>query len=183
MKKCIKMKKLILFSVVGLFLASCAGNDKERYKFEEERVLDLETGDEYYFKNLDTMTVVHIDGVTEPVTVESTPFAENAALAEMMENYRENLANRKQELLQEQKEIIQQQRIERYEAYNDEELMDYFDKLHEEEEPFERQMDVITELVRREVIGEADAPKLLEVDISEVDFDVSIADVAEEEGN
>lgn len=169
------MKKLILFSVVIIFLASCAGNDEDRYKFEDERVLDLETGDEYYFKNLDTMTVVHIDGATEPVTVESTPFFENDALEEMMNNYRENLAIRKQELLQEQKEIIEQQRIERYAAYSDEELMDHFDKLHEEEVPFERQMDIITELVRRKVIGEADAPKLLEVNVSEVDFDVSIA--------
>ncbi|MEX2567902.1 MAG: hypothetical protein WD431_18285 [Cyclobacteriaceae bacterium] len=166
------MRKLVLFSLVGLFLTSCSKNDEERFIFEEERILDVETGDEYHLKNMDTMTVVHIDGMTEPITVSSTPFAESEKLEKMMAAYKKKIDERKENLIKKQKEIIKEQRIDRYAEYDNEELMNHYNELHSNDAPFEQQMDVVIELVRREEVLEIDVANLLEVDSSQVDFDL-----------
>ncbi|MEX2513013.1 MAG: hypothetical protein WD398_08910 [Cyclobacteriaceae bacterium] len=166
------MRKLILFSLVGLLLSSCSKNDEERFIFEEERILDVETGDEYHLKNRDTMTVVHIDGMTEPITVRSTPFAESEELKKMLAAYAKKIDGRKENLLIKQKEIIKEQRMERFAKYDDEALMNHFNELHRNDAPFEQQMDVVIELVRREKVLEIDVANLLEVDSSQVDFDL-----------
>ncbi|MBD3628080.1 hypothetical protein [Cyclobacterium sp.] len=163
---------LILLTFFTFLLGACSGEKKDRYQFKEEMVLDTETGDEYLLKNADTMTVVHIDGTSEPITVNSTPFAGSEELNEMMENYRANLQERKEELLAKEKARIKQERKERYAAYSDEELEAKFEELHENGAPFEQQMDIVAELVNREVILEIDAAELLEIDPEDIDMDM-----------
>ncbi|MFO7823360.1 MAG: hypothetical protein R6V72_05435 [Cyclobacterium sp.] len=168
------LRYLIITAFAISFTAACSGDNKDRYQFEEESVLDTETGDEYILKNADTMTVVHIDGTSEPVTVSSTPFYESEELNEMMETYKANLEERKEQLLANEKERIKNERKERYADYSDEELMDQFNEMHENEAPFEQQMDIVAELVNREVILKIDASELLEIDPEDLDFDITV---------
>lgn len=166
------MKRLLILSLMGLYLAACSGNKKDRFVFEEERILDVETGDEYYLNKMDTLTIVNIEGETSEIEVTASPFYESEELQEMIERYRSTLAERKEKLLLEKKNQIKEQRIERYSSYDDKDLLDYFNQLHEEEAPYEQQMDVMAELVRREVVLEIDASKLMEVDSAMLDFDI-----------
>lgn len=152
--------------------AACSSNNEDRYIFEAERVLDTETGDEYYLKNPDTMTVVHIDGVSEPVTVSSTPFAGSEEFEQMMSRYQDNLEAREDSLLMVKKEQIKQTRRERYAEYNDDELMERFNTIKDKGAPFAQQMDVMAELVRREVVLEIDVPDIMEIDPEDIDMDI-----------
>ncbi|WP_162343129.1 hypothetical protein [Cyclobacterium salsum] len=173
-------KNIITILTLILITAACSSEKEERYIYETDRVLDSETGDEYYFKNLDTMTVVHIDGVSEPVTVSSTPFAGSEEFKKMMTQYRENLEAREDSLLMAKKEQIKKNRTERYAEYNDDELMERFNTLKDEEAPFAQQMDVMAELVRREVVLEIDVPEIMEIGPEDIDMNI---DYQPEEGN
>ena len=162
-----------------LIMASCSGEKEDRYIFETERILDTESGDTYYVKNPDTLTVVHIDGVAEPVTVSSTPFAESEELKQLMDRYEEKLEARKDSVLREQKAQIRENRKQRYAAYSDDELMNRFNKLKEEGAPFAQQMDLMAELVRREVVLEIDLPEILDIDPEDIDMDIDYNPEAE----
>ncbi|SHN21895.1 hypothetical protein SAMN04488057_11159 [Cyclobacterium lianum] len=166
------VRNILIFTSAVFLFAACSGENEDRYQFEGESVLDTETGDEYILENPDTMTVVHIDGTSEPITVSSTPFAESEELNQMMEKYRANMEKRKEELLAKEKARIKNEREERYADFSDEELEEEFRKLHENDAPFEQQMDIVAELVNREVILEIDAAELLEIDPKDVDMDV-----------
>ncbi|MDN3688976.1 hypothetical protein [Cyclobacterium jeungdonense] len=165
-------KNIITILTLILITAACSSEKEDRYIYETDRVLDSETGDEYYFKNLDTMTVVHIDGVSEPVTVSSTPFAGSEAFEKMMTQYQKNLEAREDSLLMVKKEQIKQNRMERYAEYSDDELMERFNNLKEVGGSFTQQMDVMAELVRREVVLEIDVPEIMEIDPADIDMDV-----------
>lgn len=173
------INKIGILALIIMALA-CSSDKEDRYIFEAERVVDTETGDEYYLKSPDTMTVVHIDGVSEPVTVSSTPFAGSEELEKMMDRYQENLEAREDSLLMVKKKQIKQNRMERYAEYNDDELMERFNTLKDEEAPFAQQMDVMAELVRRELVLEIDVPEIMEINPEDIDMDI---DYQPEEGN
>lgn len=173
-------KNILTILALILLSTACSSEKEDRYIFETDRVLDSETGDEYYFKNLDTMTVVHIDGVSEPVTVTSTPFAGSEELEKMMKKYQENLEAREDSLLKVKKKQIKQNRMDRYAEYTDDELMERFNTLKDEGASFAQQMDVMAELVRREVVLEVDVAKIMEIDPVTIDMDV---DYQQEEVN
>ncbi|WP_375586005.1 hypothetical protein [Cyclobacterium xiamenense] len=162
-----------LWTLALLFLtASCSGEKEDRYIFETDRIVDTESGDTYYVKNPDTLTVVNIDGVAEPVTVSSTPFAESNQLKQMMDRYEQKLQARKDSVLQAQKAQIKENRKERYADYSDDELMNRFNELKEEGAPFAQQMDMMAELVRREVVLQIDLPEILDIDPEDIDMDI-----------
>ncbi len=165
------INKIGILALIVIAVA-CSSDKEDRYIFEAERVVDTETGDEYYLKSPDTMTVVHIDGVSEPVTVSSTPFAGSEELEKMMDRYMETLQKRKDSLLEQENERIRQQREERYAEYSDDELMERFNTLHEEDANFEQEMDIVAELVRREVVLEIDVPEILEIDPEDIDMNI-----------
>lgn len=152
---------------------SCTNRSAEdRFIFEDERILDMETGDEYYINKMDTLTLVNIEGESSEIVVTATPFSDSDELDRMMASYKEKLTERKDALYKDQKEKIKAERAERYAEYDDQELLALFNKIHREEDPYEKQMDVIAELVRREAVLETDAAKLLEVDTVILDFDI-----------
>lgn len=152
---------------------SCTNRSAEdRFIFEDERILDMETGDEYYINKMDTLTLVNIEGESSEIIVTATPFSDSDELDKMMASYKEKIAERKDALYKDQKEKIKAERAERYAEYDDQELLTLFNKMHSEEDPYEKQMDVIAELVRREAVLETDAAKLLEVDTVILDFDI-----------
>lgn len=167
------MKKLLIgLTFISLVVACNNKSEEERFIFEEERVLDMETGNEYYVNNMDTLTVVNIEGETSNIVVTEAPFSDREELEEMLKAHKEKLLDRKEAALEEQKERIKKERAERYAEYDDQELLRLFNEMHEEDRPYEQQLDVITELVRREAILETDAAKLLEVDTVTLDFDI-----------
>jgi hypothetical protein len=172
-KKIKIMKNLWIGIVLFSFLASCNNRSTEdRFIFEEERILDMETGDEYYINKMDTLTLVNVDGETSEIVVTATPFYDNREWIEMMQNYKDKLSDRKGALLDDQKEKIKAERAARYAQYDDQELLALFNEMHRKDDPYEQQMDVITELIRRNAVLETDAAKLLEVDSVTLDFDI-----------
>lgn len=167
------MKKLWIAIILLTVIFSCTNRSSEdRFIFEEERILDMETGDEYYINKMDTLTLVNIEGESSEIVVTATPFSESEELDRMMAAYKERITERKEILVNEQKEKIKAERAERYSEYDDQELLALFNKMHKEESPYEKQMDVITELVRRDAVLETDAAKLLEVDTVILDFGI-----------
>ena len=167
------MKNLLIVILLFSFMFGCTNRPAEdRFIFEEERILDMETGDEYYLNKMDTLTLVNIEGESSEIVVTATPFSGSEELDEMMMAYKEKLTERKDVLVKEQKEKIKAERAERYAQYDDQELLAYFNELHKKESPYVQQMDVITELVRRDAVLETDAAKLLEVDSVTLDFDI-----------
>lgn len=167
------MKKLWIAIIMLSISFSCTNRSAEdRFIFEDERILDMETGDEYYINKMDTLTLVNIEGESSEIVVTATPFSDSDELDRMMASYKEKLTERKDALYKDQKEKIKAERAERYAEYDDQELLALFNKIHREEDPYEKQMDVIAELVRREAVLETDAAKLLEVDTVILDFDI-----------
>lgn len=167
------MKKLWIAIILLSITFSCTNRSAEdRFIFEDERILDMETGDEYYINKMDTLTLVNIEGESSEIVVTATPFSDSDELDRMMASYKEKLTERKDALYKDQKEKIKVERAERYAEYDDQELLALFNKIHREEDPYEKQMDVIAELVRREAVLETDAAKLLEVDTVILEFDI-----------
>jgi len=167
------MKKLWIAIILLTVIFSCTNRSSEdRFIFEEERIVDMETGDEYYINKMDTLTLVNIEGESSEIVVTATPFSESEELDRMMAAYKERITERKEILVNEQKEKIKAERAERYSEYDDQELLALFNKMHKEDSPYEKQMDVITELVRRDAVLEKDAAKLLEVDTVILDFGI-----------
>jgi hypothetical protein len=165
------MKNLGILALSILITTSCQQKGSEdRFVFEEERVLDMETGDEYYLQSMDTLTVVNIDGETSQIIVTAAPFSDKEELDLMISNYKEKIADRKDEIFSEQKTKIIDERKTRYEAYSNEELLAYFNKIHQEDAPYGQQMDVMAELVKREAVLELDVPTLLEIDTAKIDL-------------
>lgn len=167
------MKKLWIAIIMLTVIFSCTNRSTEdRFIFEDERIVDIETGDEYYINKMDTLTIVNIEGESSEIIVTATPFSESDELDRMMAAYKERITERKETLVTEQKEKIKAQRAERYSQYDDQELLALFNKMHKDERPYELQMDVIAELVRRDAVLETDVAKLLEVDTVTLDFEI-----------
>lgn len=167
------MKKLGISIILFASIFSCTNRSSEdRFIFEEERILDMETGNEYYINKMDTLTLVNVEGESSEIVVTATPFSESDELDRMMAAYKEKITERKEILVNGQKEKIKAERAERYAEYDDQELLALFNKMHKEDSAYEKQMDVITELVRRDAVLETDAAKLLEVDTVILDFGI-----------
>lgn len=167
------MKKLWIAIIMLTVIFSCTNRSTEdRFIFEDERIVDIETGDEYYINKMDTLTIVNIEGESSEIVVTATPFSESDELDRMMAAYKERITERKETLVTEQKEKIKAERAERYSQYDDQELLTLFNKMHKDERPYEQQMDVIAELVRRDAVLETDVAKLLEVDTVTLDFEI-----------
>ncbi len=166
------MKKTCLMLMSAGILLSCSSPKEDRYVFEEERILDTETGDEYYLNKMDTLTVVNIEGETSEIVVSAAPFYEHEEMDRMIADYKASISDRKERILEDKKKFLREQRKERYASYDDEALLKRFNELHAEDADFDKQMDVMAELVRREVVVEKDAPGLLEVEDVVLDFDI-----------
>ncbi|MCC5938708.1 MAG: hypothetical protein JJU34_15615 [Lunatimonas sp.] len=171
------MKTLGIIALSVLTFTSCQKNTTEdRFVFEEERILDLETGDEYYLQNMDTLTVVNIEGEASQIVVSAAPFSDSEELEFLIASYKEKISDRKEDMFTEQKSKIIDERKARYEEYSDEELLAFFNQIHKDDAPYGQQMDVMAELVKREAVLEIDVPKLLEIDTAKVDFNASYTD-------
>lgn len=168
------MKKLILSVFVSMIMLACTTpkTDEDRFVYQEDRIVDTETGDEYILEDETTYTVIHPDGEREVVQREEAPFFGTEGLDEYLRQYGDRVTERKEAAMQEYKTRIKAARQERYAQYTDDQLMQRFNRLHEEDAPYEEQMDVMAELVERGVVGEDEVPGLLEVDAREIDFDI-----------
>jgi len=168
------MKKIVLSVFVSLIMLACTTpkSEEDRFVYEEDRIVDTETGDEYTLEDESTYIVTHPDGERERVTREEAPFYGTEGLEEYMRQYSDRLAQRKETALEEHKTRIKAARQERYAQYNDEQLLQRFNQLHRDEAPYEEQMDVMAELVERGVVGEDEVPGMLEVDARDINFDI-----------
>lgn len=167
------MKKSILIIISGIILYACSpSSEEDRYTYEDGAITDTETGDIYKMEKHDTLTIVHIDGTSEEIVVTDAPFYGSEEAEKFINAEEERIKAREQALLKEKKAMIKEERKQRYAEFDDEELMDEFSRLHKEGAPFAHQMDVIIELVDRKAIGKEEAPALLEVDTSKLDFEI-----------
>lgn len=172
------MKKLILIALCAAVMTGC-GQDKpveERYVYEGEKVVDVETGDEYLLEDENVVTVIHTDGSRETVAVEETPFYGTAVSDEYFAELQKNLTVRKERILEEKKNKMKDQRRAKYEGLSDEELLDRFKESHQKNEDMAKQMEMMSELVERGVVNTEDAPNLLEVPMSEINLEPEVAD-------
>ena len=168
------MKKLMLSVFVSALMLACTTpkTDEDRFVYQEDRIVDMETGDEYILEDEATYTVIHPDGEREEVAIEDAPFYGTEGLDEYLRQYSDRIAQRKQEAMENYKMRIKEVRQMRYSEFSDKELMQKFNQLHKEDAPYEEQMDVMAELVERGVVGEDEAPGLLEIDAADLDFDI-----------
>ncbi|WP_143961757.1 hypothetical protein [Litoribacter populi] len=168
------MKKIImsLFSVAILFSCAQQQSEEDRFEYENDRIVDTQTGDEYMIDDQDSYVVIHPDGEQETVTYEETPFYGTEAADEFLERYNNRMMERKETLMIEQKNKIKQARKDRYAEYSDQELVKQFNKLHQDLAPYEQQMDIMAELVERGAVTEEEAVELMEVDQADLNFDI-----------
>lgn len=163
---------MTIFAASAILL-SCNSNNQQqedRFVFEGERVLDTETGDEYYLRNLDTLTVVNIEGESNEIVVTEAPFSDSDELKTMISNYKGMLAERKEDILEDETSKIIHERKERFSGYSDDQLLEHFNTIHKEGAPYYQQMDVMAELVSRDVVLEIDVPRLMEIDTAQLDL-------------
>ncbi len=175
------MKKLILIALCAAVMTACGGDKpvEERYVYEGEKVVDVDTGDEYVLEDDDVVTVIHTDGTRETMTAEETPFYGTTVSDEYFAELSNQLAGRKEKILEEKKNKLKAERRAKYEALSDEELMERFKESHQKGEDMGKQMEMMSELVERGVVGTEDAPNLLEVPMSEINFEPEVADVSD----
>jgi peroxiredoxin len=175
------MKKIVLFTLGIAFLASCAQEKsvEERYLYEGEKIVDVETGDEYIMEEEEKITIVHTDGTMEKVAIDETPFYGTALSDEYVKSLEANLAERKRKLLVEKKNQLKEVRRSRYADISDDELLKQFQQAHEDGLDMSRQMDMMAELIDRGVVNSEEAPGLLEISPEMIDLDIEI-DIEEE---
>jgi hypothetical protein len=168
------MKKLVLSVFVSLIMLACTTpkSEEDRFVYEEDRIVDTETGDEYTLEDESTYIVTHPDGEQERVTREEAPFYGTEGLDEYIRQQSDRMTQRKEAAMEEQKARIKAARAERYAQYTDDQLLQRFNTKHEQNAPYEEQMDIMAELVERGVVGEDEVPGMLEVDARDIDFDI-----------
>ena len=175
------MKKVALILISSMLLASCAKEKsvEERYVYDVDKVIDIETGDEYFLEDDGEITVVYSDGKREKIPVEDVPFFESSLSDEFMRSLEANLEQRKQRILEEKKEQIKEVRRSRYANISDEELLRLFQQAHKDGLDLSRQMDMIAELIDRNVVSSDDAPDLLKIAPELIDFDFVLEETDE----
>lgn len=171
------MKKLLiaLLSTSILFACKQEKSVEERYIYDEDKIVDVETGDEYILDDNDQeFVIIHKDGSKEVVSVEDTPFYGTALSDGYISEWKENMSSREEKLLEEKKNKLKQARKDRYADLSDEELMKKFQKSHEDGIDMSLQMDIIAELVERGAITDRDAPTLLEIEPELINLNIEI---------
>lgn len=170
------MKKTILLLLSIAILSSCKQEKsvEERYLYQEDKIVDIETGDEYLMEEDEMITVVHTDGSKEKIAIDETPFYGSALSEEYIKSLEAKLAERKEALLEEKKNQLKEARKSRYVDFSDEELLERFQRAHKDGLDMSRQMDMIAELVERGVVSSEDAPDLLEISPEMVNFELEI---------
>lgn len=159
------MKKLLIFTFTLALLGSCAqeSSTEERYIYEEDKIVDVETGDEYVMDETENVTIMHQDGTTEKVAIDETPFYGTALSDTFLMRYEANLAERQQQLLENKRNKLATARTEKYANLSDDELMAQFQKSHKENEDMGIQLEMIAELITRGAVTSDEAPNLLEI--------------------
>ncbi|PSL05057.1 hypothetical protein [Cecembia rubra] len=170
------MKKAIIFIGTIIILTSCSKEKsvEERYLYEVDKVVDIETGDEYIMEEENEIIVVHTDGSKEIIPIEEAPFYGSTLSEDYLRYLEEKMRERKDKLLEEKKNEIKAMRRSRYASISDEELLKQFQKGHQEGIEMSRQMDMIAELIERGVVSSEEAPDLLEISPELIDFEIEI---------
>jgi len=170
------MKKAIILIVSIGILASCAKEKsiEGRFSYETEKVLDVETGDEYIMEEENEITVIHRDGTKEVIPIEKAPFYGSTFSEDYLRYLEEKMLQRKERLLEEKKNQIKEARRSRYASISDEDLLKQFQQAHQEGVNMSRQMDMIAQLIERGVVSSKDAPDLLEISPELIDFDFEL---------
>lgn len=172
------MKRIILLMLCAAMMAGCAQDRpvEERYVYEGDKVVDVDTGDEYLMEEEDVVTIVHTDGTRETIAVEDTPFYGTTVSDQYFSELQSNLTVRKEKILEEKKNKMKDQRRAKYEGFSDDELLEQFKDSHQKGEDMAKQMEMMSELVERGVVNNEDAPNLLEVPMSELRLEPEVAD-------
>ena len=175
------MKKLMIITMSIVLLGACSGEKsaEERYVYEGEKIVDVETGDEYLMEEEGKITVIHTDGSKEKLAIDETPFYETALSEEFISSLESNYAARKQEILEKKKEMLKENRRSRYAEISDEDLLEKFQQAHKDGLDMGRQMDMIAELIERGAVAKDKAPELLEVEPELINFDIDIENPGE----
>jgi serine phosphatase RsbU (regulator of sigma subunit) len=181
------MKKISMFLItVGMaFTVACSGgkSEDERYVYEGDKIVDEVTGDEYYMEEDDVITVKHADGTTEKLAIDETPFYESALSEEYIQSLEARYFERKESLLAEKKEKLKEARRSRYAEFSDDELLERFRQAHKDGLDMTRQMDMMAELVERDIVSDEEAPDLLEIDPKMMDLEIELEEPIEEVEN
>ena len=175
------MKKIVLFTLSIAFLVSCT-NEKsveERYLYEGDKIVDVETGDEYIMEDEQQITIIHTDGTMEKVDIDETPFYGSVLSDEYIKSLEAKMAERNEKLLGEKKNQLKEVRRSRYASISDDELLKQFQQAHTDGLDMSRQMDMIAELIDRGVINSEEAPDLLEISPELIDLDIDIDEIKE----
>lgn len=170
------MKKLIVFTL-GIVMLSACGTEKSvevRYVYEGDKIVDVESGDQYIMEGEGEVTVIHTDGSKEKLTIDETPFFETALSEEYIKSLESHYAERKEKLLVEKKNMLKENRRSRYAEISDEELLKQFQQAHKDGLDMGRQIDMVAELIDRGAISADQAPEYLEMDPELIDFDIDI---------
>lgn len=177
------MKKLMIITLSIIMISACSSEKsvEERYIYEGEKIVDVETGDEYLMEEEGKITVVHTDGSTEKVAIDETPFYESALSEDFIKSLESNYAERKQALLEEKKNLLKENRRSRYADISDEDLLKQFQQAHKDGLDMGRQMDMVAELIERGAVTSEQAPELLEIEPELINFDIDIEKPGEEE--
>lgn len=170
------MKKATIFILSIIILSSCAKEKsvEERYLYETDKVVDIETGDEYIMEEENEIIVVHTDGTKDIIPIEDAPFYGSALSDDYLRSLEEKMRERKEKILEEKKNQIKEVRRSRYASLSDEELLKQFQQGHKDGLDMSRQMDMIAELIDRGVVSSQEAPDLLEIAPELIDFDFDL---------
>lgn len=171
------MKNLSIIAILAAFFVSaCAGEKKleQRFVYDNEKILDVETGDEYILDDVEVFTVVHKDGTVDKIAIDEAPFYSGAFSADYLEELDKKLEERKLILIEAKKNKLKEARKLRYESLSDAELLAKFHDSHASKVEYGLQLDMIAELLSRGVIGEDEAPLLLEIEPKMLDLDIEL---------
>jgi hypothetical protein len=168
------MKKLFLIAIsIGLIMSCESGKSvEERYLYEGEKIVDVDTGDEYIMEEPGQFTIIHPDGTTEKVNIDETPFFGTTLSDQYVEDWKAGIEERKVNLLEQQREQLQAERRAKYADMSDDEVMNRFKEVHAQDGDMTLQRELIFELIDRGTISHEDAPNLLEIDPELLNLDL-----------
>jgi hypothetical protein len=168
------MKKLFLIAIPIFLIMACEREKsvEERYLYEGEKIVDVETGDEYIMEEPGQFTIVHPDGTTEKVDIDETPFFGTTLSDQYVEDWKAGMEERKEQLLEQRREQLRAERRAKYADMSDEEVMARFKEVHAQDGDMTLQRELIFELIDRGSVSPEEAPNLLEIDPELLDLDM-----------
>ncbi len=155
---------------------SCAREKtvEERYLYEGDKIVDVDTGDEYIMEESGEFMIVHPDGTTESINIEETPFFGTSLSDQYVKDWEVGMEERKEQLLMEKKMQLREERRNRYAHLSDEQLLKEFKAIHQKKGDMTLQREMINELVERGAVSPEEAPNFLEIDPKLMDLDVDV---------